>query len=412
VARVADLRRSELLLVRVRWFGVAFALFEVATYGARPWPSGAKALGFGLAGGLLVANVVVRIMVDRVQGVGEATRLALLSLALDAAVLTGYVWLFAFDRTSVQWLVAIFLPLEAATRFHLRGAIVAWAVMTVTYSVRELIMTNHLGEGSPWSSIVFRMGVLLMVSLIAGGMAADQHRQRERAEEAADELRRVDALRRNLITTLAHDVRAPLTAVRGTIDLLQASAAVISPEQSADLLQLANRQANRLGTLMLDLLDLARLESGRLELQRSALDLTKVVRDTADYADPEARFELDVPDELPVVADSRRVEQILVNLMSNAIRYGAQPRRLHARRLPNGARVVVEDGGAGVAPEILPQLFEPFGADRASTSSVGLGLWIARSLAEAHGGTLTYDRSPAGGARFTLFLPDDPVVVP
>lgn len=406
---MADLRRSELLLTRVRWFGVAFAAFEVATYGARPWPEGAEARGLALAGALLVGNVLVRVMVDRVQGLREATRLALLSLALDAAVVTGYVWLFAFDRSSVQWLVAIFLPLEAATRFHLRGAILAWGAMTVAYSMREVIMTDHLGEGSPWSSIVFRMGVLLMVSLIAGGMAADQHRQRERAEEAADELRRVDALRRNLITTLAHDVRAPLTAVQGTIDLLQHSAALLSPDQLAELLQLADRQASRLGTLMLDLLDLARLETGRLELQRAPLDLSRLVRETADYIDPEGRFDFDLPDELPVVADTRRVEQILVNLMSNAIRYGAAPRRLSASRDANGVRVVVEDGGSGVAPDVLPQLFEPFGADRASEASVGLGLWIARSLAEAHGGTLTYDRAPGGGARFTLFLPDGEV---
>lgn len=398
--------------MRVRWCGVAFAVFEVATYGARPWPDGAKTLGFVLAGALLVANILVRVMVDRVSGEGEATRLALLSLALDAAVVTGYVWLFAFDRSSVQWLVAIFLPLEAATRFHLRGALVAWAVMTVSYSARELIMTDHLGEGSPWSSIVFRMGVLLMVSLIAGGMATDQHRQRERAEEAADELRRVDALRRNLITTLAHDVRAPLTAVQGTIDLLQASAALLSPEQSAELLQLADRQANRLGTLMLDLLDLARLETGRLELQLAPVDLARLVRDTADYVDPESRFDIELPNELPLIADGRRIEQILVNLMSNAIRYGAQPRRLSALRGPGGVRVVVEDGGSGVAPEILPQLFEPFGADRAAAESVGLGLWIARSLAEAHGGTLTYDQTPSGGARFTLFVPDAEVTLP
>lgn len=398
--------------MRVRWFGVAFAVFEVATYGARPWPDGAKTLGFVLAGALLVANVLVRVMLDRIQGLGEATRLALLSLALDAAVLTGYVWLFAFDRSSVQWLVAVFLPLEAATRFHLRGAIVAWVAMTLSYSARELIMTEHLGEGSPWSSIVFRMGVLLTVSLIAGGMATDQHRQRERAEQAADELRRVDALRRNLITTLAHDVRAPLTAVRGTIDLLQASGALLSPEQSAELLQLADRQANRLSTLMLDLLDLARLETGHLELQWAPLDLSRLVRETADYIDPEARFDFDLPGELPLIADGRRTEQILVNLMSNAIRYGAEPRRLWARRVSGGVRIVVEDGGSGVAPEILPQLFEPFGADRASETSVGLGLWIARSLAEAHGGTLAYDRAPTGGARFTLFLPDQDVAVP
>ena len=391
-------------MVRVRWFAAAFATFEVATYGAQPWPDGAQGLGFALAASLVVANVVVVATRRRVRTVADATRLALLTLAFDGAVVTGYVWLFAFDRTSVQWMVAIFLPLEAASRFRLRGALAAWAAMAGVYAVREVVMTARLDEGSPWSSIGFRMGLLLLVSLIAGGMAADQQRQRERAEAAADELRRVDALRRNLITTLAHDVRGPLTAVRGTIDLLRAGA-LLSPEQADELLQLADRQANRLGTLMLDLLDLARLEAGRLELDTGVVDLGALVREAAAYCDPEGSFEIAVPDGLTVEADGRRVEQIVVNLVTNAIRYGAEPRRMFAARQPDGVHLVVEDSGPGVDPAVLPHLFEPFAADRSAEGSVGLGLWIARSLAEAHGGSLTHTVAPSGGARFTLVLP-------
>jgi signal transduction histidine kinase len=306
-------------------------------------------------------------------------------------------------------MVLIFLPLEGATRFRLRGGVIGWTAVAISYSIREVVMASVLGEGSPVSSIVFRMGIILLVTLIAGGMVNEEHRQRERAEIAAANLRRLDALRRNLVATLAHDVRAPLTAIRGSLELLGKSAVSLSVEQQREIVDLADRQARRLSALMFDLLDQARLEAGHLELHRERVDIGGIATEVLSYMDSENRFRVDVPSGTEVAADARRVEQILANLISNALRYGAAPFLLWARPSPlGGVDIAVEDHGPGIDPERLQRLYQPFESDAPDEvqGSVGLGLWIARSLAELHGGDLRNNPLDSAGARFVLHLPD------
>jgi signal transduction histidine kinase len=406
-AHVEHLLGAERVISRVRWGAAAFALFEVLTYGAVPWPGRAREAGMFLALALVAGNALILRISHRVDRLDEANRLALASLALDAAVTIGYVWVFAFDRQSAQWLVLVFLPLEAATRFRLSGAVLGWLVATGGYIAREQVMTSSLGEAFPASSIGFRMGIILLVALIAGGMVEGQHRQRLRAERAAANLRRLDTLRRNLVATLAHDVRAPLTAIRGTLELLGKADVTLDDGQRAEVLALADRQTRRLSALMFDLLDQARLETGHLEVHRSEFPVAEVVAEVLGYMDPERRFRVDVPADLRCVADARRVEQILANLVSNALRYGAAPFLISARATPEGGvEMAVEDHGPGIDALRLTQLFEPFEAEPGhDEESVGLGLWIARSLAERHGGNLTNDPIDDSGARFVVHLP-------
>lgn len=404
-----ELRRGERVIARVRWLASAFAAYEVATYGAQPWPDRGRGSGLFLAAALAAGNVLVLIGARRTDTVGRARRLAVTSLTLDASVTIGYVWLFAFDRTSVQWMVLIFLPLEAATRFRLRGAVVGWVAVALAYTVREILMASALSEGSPVSSVVFRMGIIFLVTLIAGAMVEEEHRQRQRAELAAANMRRLDTLRRNLVATLAHDVRAPLTAIRGSLELLGKSAITLSADQQREIVELADRQARRLSALMFDLLDQARLEAGHLELHREQVDIGEIGAEVLTYMDSEGRFRVDVPAGTTVAADARRVEQILANLISNALRYGAPPFLLWARSNPaGGVDIAVEDHGPGIEPERLLRLFQPFESDAPDEidGSVGLGLWIARSLAELHGGDLRNQPIDEAGARFVLHLPE------
>jgi K+-sensing histidine kinase KdpD len=235
-------------------------------------------------------------------------------------------------------------------------------------------------------------------------MARDLTQQRTQLREALTKVRRVDRLRARLVSTLAHDVRNPLTAIRGAITTILGQGDRIDRETTAELLSGADHHAGRMERLAADLLDLARLERGRLELSLQEVKLRDAVETALSFADDKGRYDVRIDPSITVRADPGRLEQIVVNLASNALRYG-EPPFLAEAGLSNGeVELALRDHGQGVLPEEAETLFEPFRSEQ-SRESVGLGLAIVKALSEAHGGTVSYEPNKPRGACFSVRLP-------
>jgi two-component system phosphate regulon sensor histidine kinase PhoR len=228
------------------------------------------------------------------------------------------------------------------------------------------------------------------------------------------ELRRVDEVRRDFIANASHELRTPLTSIQGFADILASSE--ISREERAQYLDVIVRNAQRMSSLIDDLLILSRIESGSSELERTDLDIRRVVETViADFAPRFKEVSIEVALHGGAIphcrADRDAVEQILSNLLSNAARYSNPGSRVDVYlETRNGqVEIRVEDTGIGISAEDLERIFERFYRVDASRSralgSTGLGLSIVKHLVRALGGQLHVDSVPGEGSRFTVALP-------
>lgn len=390
-------------MVLARCAAVPWAFLQVFTY-QPPYPPGVGAIGVGLAVLLALGNVAAWLAYRRIHTVRQGRLLGLASLALDVVVLSGFVWLYAFDQTVAVWAVLFLLPMEGAVRFRLRGAVAVWLVVTFIYALREIWGSARYDYPLDWASISYRMGIGLLLALVAGFMARDLIHQRERLERALAELRKVDQLRAALVSTLAHDVRNPLTTIRGVHSTLVRRGDQLPPEAAKDLILSAERQAIRLERLATDLLDLARLEQGRMALQLQDVRGRDAVLAALSYVDHDGRIEVNVAPDIELRADPDRLQQMLVNLATNALRHGQPPFAIDADCADGMVRLQIKDTGPGVPESEVGALFHPFRTD-SGAGSVGFGLAIVKALANRHGGDVTYRPNEPQGACFELTLP-------
>jgi signal transduction histidine kinase len=230
-------------------------------------------------------------------------------------------------------------------------------------------------------------------------------------------LAELERLRTDLLSTIAHELRTPLTAVRTCVGVLRDPGTTPSEADLATLLATIERNADRMQRVVGDILELARLRSGEVSLQLRRFDALEVVRGAVASVEPLASkrhqaVELDLPSAtIRVFGDRRRLEQALVNLLSNAVRYGPSGGRILVSLRPDGDLVcwAVRDEGPGIPPDEQPRLFERFfvGRNDQATHGIGLGLPTALAIAQAHGGTIDVISAPGRGSTFTLRVPID-----
>jgi signal transduction histidine kinase len=215
-------------------------------------------------------------------------------------------------------------------------------------------------------------------------------------------------MREELIANVSHELRTPLTSTIGFLQTLERGNFADDPERRREFLALARREAERLGRLVQELLELARLERGIVALEPETLPLARLVEEAATRIEvPEnRRVRPDVPADISARVDRDRILQVLTNLLQNAVLHGEGTITVTGR--DDGERICVDvtDEGPGIAPEHVADLFVPFARWSQRPDSSGLGLAIARRLAEAHGGSLDY-RPPSDGVphAFVLTLP-------
>ncbi len=275
----------------------------------------------------------------------------------------------------------------------------------------------------PWSGLRTRTGHRERLLVLPGGRELLVTARYVRSGRSAPvdrvvmQLRSTESRRRaehdhaGLISTVAHELRSPLTSVKGFTSTLLRRWDRFTDEQKILMLTTVESDADRVTRLITELLDISRIDAGRLEVRRQVVHLPsmlhgQVERRVAAGVAAE-RFTVRAQGDLPDVwADPDRIEQVLANLVENAVRHGEGNVELAVAADPDGDGVVltVDDDGPGIPEEHLGLVFTKFwrGARRGGT---GLGLYLVRGLVEAHDGRVSVGRSPGGGARFRIVLP-------
>ncbi len=227
---------------------------------------------------------------------------------------------------------------------------------------------------------------------------------RDTRHRAREELSRAE-----LVSTVAHELRSPLTSVKGFTATLLAKWDRFSDDQKRLMLETVNADADRVTRLITELLDIARIDSGRLTVRRQVVDLGTVVRRhveglVASGHDPDG-FDVTIRPGIPEMwVDADKLDQVMANLLENAVRHGAGQVTIVVEPDGDGAAVTVMDEGEGIPDQLIDRVFTRFWRS-GRRGGTGLGLYIVRGLVEAHGGRIEVGRAPGGGARFRFVLP-------
>jgi two-component system sensor histidine kinase KdpD len=252
--------------------------------------------------------------------------------------------------------------------------------------------------------------------LAAFGAQAAVALQQQRLAEAAAEaepLAEADRTRTALLAAVSHDLRSPLASAKAAVTALRSHDVPWSADQRGELLATADESLDRLTRLVDNLLDMSRLQAGALAVHPHPVGLDDILPHVLDELGPAGRrTDLRIPADLPEVrADPGLLERIVANLTANALRYSPPEARpmLSASALGDRVELRVVDRGPGVPESEWDRIFVPFQrlGDRDNTTGVGLGLALARGLAQAMGGTLTPENTPGGGLSMVLSLPAD-----
>ena len=237
-------------------------------------------------------------------------------------------------------------------------------------------------------------------------------------------LRELNEIKSNFVATVSHELRTPLTSIRAYAETLARDWGSSPRETEVEFLKIIEEEAQRLGKIVEDMLDLSRMESGKVEVQKAQIDLRKVIKDAYQILSPAARKKyivLEVPEggePLEVFADAGMMKQLLLNLVGNAIKFTPEGGKvtLCAADLESTVELSVEDTGIGIPPASAKRIFEEFyQVDSSATrryGGVGLGLAIVKSIVEWHDGRIWVESEGNKGAKFTVRVPKRKAVAP
>ena len=275
--------------------------------------------------------------------------------------------------------------------------------------------------GADDSSLLVALGRVAALLVERRAVLADQESLTQRLTATVAALEAANEAKSDFVASMSHELRTPLTAIIGFSDLMRGERreedSVVVP---AEWIEHIHRSGNHLLGLINDVLDLAKVEAGRLDISLERLDLSSAVLESVagirPLADRKSIAIYSTIEPIIIEVDRGRLRQILYNLLSNAIKFTPDGGRIsiEASRLEGEIALTVSDTGVGIAPEDLPDVFEQFrqvGDIAARQPGTGLGLALSRRLVEAHGGRIELESTVGVGSRFTVFLPtaaDDP----
>ena len=278
------------------------------------------------------------------------------------------------------------------------------AVATAASRLAAGDLSTRLSRGGP--------GEVGELTAAFNRMAEELELSRAELESQNEQLRQSERRKSELVRIVSHELRTPLASVLGFTSVLLDRD--VPPEEQRHYLDIVNSQARRLSSLLNDFLDAERLEEGELELSPKLIDMGAVVAEQVQlYKGQSAKHMLDAalpPTPLPVHGDPNRLAQVIGNLLSNAIKYSPDGGtvRIEAEQVDSVIRVSVRDQGLGIPEELQQRVFAKFfrgDADVSGIPGTGLGLTIARSVVEAHGGRMNFESARGQGSVFWLELP-------
>lgn len=341
--------------------------------------------------------------------------------AADTAIVAYGILVFARDPGWTAYIVGTLLVIGGGFRFGPVGAFAAALAMSATYVGVASYRGPAFGYFTEPERMAFVVVLFLLQAFLVSGILREIAKLRaqrdafERQQAETEALRALDRAKSDFLAAMSHDFRSPLTVIRGTLELLLSQQPGPLAASQQELARRAQRNVLRLEDFTGELLEMARLEQGGVELDREDVDAYELVREVVEDHRPLAQerrqsvtVELDAND--PVIsADATRLRHAIGNLVSNAIKYAPEesPITVRAARQDGTLRISVIDRGPGVAPADRERIFEKFTRVRPTraTPGAGLGLAIARSLVELHGGTLRYEEAAGGGAAFIVSVP-------
>lgn len=297
-----------------------------------------------------------------------------------------------------------------------RGAVVGEPFVQVgrDHELVDLVLNAFVAPDSPVERIIHHGGSGRILQAAARRLDVAEERIGVVVLHDLTELRRLEGMRRDFVANVSHELRTPLTSIRALVETLEAGA-FYDPEVSFDFLGRVISEVDRLALLVDELLDLARLESGRVRLSLERVDPESIVQHAIHRLSPQTeRAELAIAYRVKsgtssFVADKSRIDQVLLNLVHNAIKFTPAGGSIELSVMSTDEFVEfhVRDTGVGVNPADLPRLFERFyKADRARrTQGTGLGLAIAKHIVQSHGGTIWAEPNDPAGTDFVFRLP-------
>jgi signal transduction histidine kinase len=376
---------------------------------------------------LLVASVVALLVADEVYGVGTN--------AYKSGDWTDLGWLLSY----ILWAAAALHPSmrelsqPRRRRSHLRVHSVRIALLTAALLSAPFVLLVQYLRDAPLNApavviAATAISIFVLMRLVGILRALERLRERERsaradAEQAQmllalqnDQLVEADKLKDEFVALISHDLRTPLTSIIGYVELSLEDVEPPLDDERRGYLQIVSRSSERLLRLVDDLLFVARLQAGRLILERSDLDLCTIAAQAAQEARPRAeakQLELEFIGGSPVMieGDKGRLFQLLDNLISNAIKFTPEGGRVEVRAVPADGLAVLEvsDTGIGLGPDEAELVFDRFfRSSRVVAQQVpgtGLGLFIARAIVVAHAGTIAASTREGGGTTFHVELP-------
>lgn len=408
----------------IAYIRLAVILFNIAVYWPLmrgqgiPWLAfSVSAVALGYAFYVVLARPYLRFPI---------LSAAMFTAITDSVLIT--LWILATGGFDSPFYLLWYLSLVAVSfRYDHRSTMVATALYVACY----VVLLALLGELLPnlvdvlvrcvYIALVGALGVLLAqetTRVYVANVALEDKVEQDRRDQADKEmarLRELDRFKTSFINAAAHELNTPLTPLQLQLHVLQKAEEVGNKEQRARAMTILHRNVDRLALLVQDMLDVARLQSGRLSIEREPVDLATLVRDAVDtYKGPaEAKaihIAVEGPDSLVVAVDPKRASQVIYNLVSNSIKYTPANGQVTVRFRGDDrqVRIEVEDNGLGFSEDQRAKMFMPFGqahVQQVSAPGTGLGLFISRGIAERHGGTLeAHSPGPGKGAAFVCTL--------
>lgn len=360
------------------------------------------------ANAVLLDRILRRAGYGRVHTGGDPTQLASVLVAVDPDIILLDWHMPGFDGADVLGV------LRSDTRWSRVPVIVLTADAGARLEALDLGATDFLTKPFDHTEILLRVRNALRtrrlhLELEATSEVLDR-RVRDRTEDlrrANERLRQAEFVRRDFIAMASHEMRTPVTVIRGFVELwlhhgLPADGA--APQLGAML-----RNVRRMEHLVKNLLLASRVESGADTHRRAVFEMPEILDPDLLLAFSEHPLDITCEVQGRFEGDPELLAHVVANLVSNASRYGAPPIEVRAAPVPGGAVVSVTDHGPGVDEAFLPALFERFTqatvGDRRTARGTGLGLWVSRQIVEMHGGRLWYEQEPATGAVFAFRLP-------
>lgn len=405
-----------LRLIGVGAFLLSTSYFIVASLVRKP-----GLLVAGLATGGLVLAVVVACVQARAGKVDAPVRITSYSLLGVVIVVAPFV-AFEYATFALTCAFAATIAIAFGEPRQARNVILA-ALATSLYALFFGLWWGHTTDLPEWarhSIVVFT--VLVQVYLISYAMMQLRERltamlnaskaSSRRLEAACARARDADRRKDDFLAMLGHELRNPLSPIALALELMRDECGRDAERERA----IIERQVAHMTRLVDDLLDTSRITRGKLGLERRIVELAPIVREAVDmtrsaFAERAQTLAIDVPDQgVRVFGDPTRLAQVICNLLVNGSKYTPDEGHvwLRAEASDGTARIVVEDDGMGMSADALATIFEPFvqGRERQRPGGLGLGLSLARSLVELHGGRIEVaSDGPGRGSRFTVSLP-------